>query len=101
MTDLNNKNVHELIMEIYYAGANSQPDRRQEAENYLRYGVIKEAGVGKLIFGTREVYFVGTPDYSHVETTVRWNWFENKRRPDVLTEDLLLIPVLKEPSCSG
>ena len=83
--------VHDLLCEAF------DPDAYlDEIESALRSAVIREASVGKLVFGTKEVVAVENPDFSHIETTIRFDWREDKRHPDALTEDLLLIPIPKE-----
>jgi len=62
----------------------------------LRKAAVREASVGKLVFGTHEIPDVVNTDLSHIETTIRFDWCENERHPDALTEDLLLIPTPKE-----
>lgn len=40
--------AHDLVLEIYYAGAECLADRRQEAESALRRAFIREASVGTM-----------------------------------------------------
>jgi hypothetical protein len=88
--------VHELVECLFASGDWGRTGDIPRLEAKIRKAVIEEASVGKLIFETREVPFVENPDFSHIETTMRRNWFENKLRPDIEAEDLLLIPVSKE-----
>jgi len=95
--------VHELVGELAELGTG--PVVRFEPidwgtvtliESALRKAVVREASVGKLVFGTHEIPDVVNTDLSHIETTIRFDWCENERHPDALTEDLLLIPTPKE-----
>ncbi len=50
MTDYDSMSVHELVMEIYYAGAEIKSDVRQMCEDALRKAAVREASVGVITF---------------------------------------------------
>jgi hypothetical protein len=64
MPDYDTMSVHELVMEIYYAGAEIKSDVRQMCEDALRRAVIREATVGEITIEQHEGYMSPDPMFT-------------------------------------